>query len=82
LCTVTSAANLTDYSTGSTKVYSAKGCEHLPIKITDLEHNLICLSTFEGSSYNGLIYGLPHYLEILNMTTDNIDHTPKPEVWG
>jgi hypothetical protein len=52
------------------------------LKITDLEHNLICISTAEGSSYDGFVYGLPHYMEIFNMTSETMDHTTKAEVWG
>jgi len=50
------------------------------INETGLDHNLICLGTAEGSSFDGFVYGLPHYLEIFNASS--INETEKLDVWG
>jgi hypothetical protein len=73
LCAVINALNATHaaHETVNGDEFSAIGCKPEDDYSRDLAHNIICLGTFEGSSYDGFTYGLPHYLTLFNLTDTN-----------
>ena len=68
LCATVSATNITHANATLTAGFTAIGCPEDIHLGNDLSHNVLCLSTAEGTSSDGLIYGLPHYFEIFDLT--------------
>jgi hypothetical protein len=60
--------NITD-SNATVTEFTHEGCPtSTDIHYNDLNHNILCLSTAEGTTTDGIIFGLPHYLEIFDLT--------------